>query len=554
MSVLFRPIRSFVLLALLLPGLGLTTAEPPPAAIFPPPTVEDALRVRISPGVMSSVADRLSGPSGLISPVSPRLLVLFCEREGPLGDRDPIDAPFYRRPQPIRSVAIDLREILSDGGLKSIPLGDGIDGVARVPDRIEDLQGPFKVRAVLDFGLERGHDVPGNAVSAVVEVDLMPGRMDEIELTIDEILKPEPLPRRDNLVWIELDSPILSAALGRPVKHRAGVALPPSYADPNAERRFWPAVYVIPGFGGDERDALGWAGLQADRTLAASMPPAAFIVLDPEDPLGHHGFVDGDNMGPRATALVEEFIPWLEKRFRLIDEPAGRMLQGHSSGAWSSIWLQIQHPEVFGACFASAPDPVDFSAFGTVDLLVDDSLHEDSDGQPRPSYRSPLSADLDQIHMTVAEETAMENALAPDGTSGEQWSAWNAMFSGRDPRTGLPRVGYDLSSGCIDRAVVDEDWRRFDIAESLRRDPKGVGRILRNRVRILCGSRDCYYLEEAVRRLDLALAEIADTHDLPEGPGWIEIIEGATHDTILGPAMRQWLPEMTEFARSAPGG
>lgn len=537
-----------------LPGLGLAPQDPPSTATLPPQAILDGLTVRISPSVLKSIADRLSGPTGLISPVAPRLLVLFCESDGPLGRRDPIDAPFYRRPQPIRSVPIDLRELLAGGGLTTVALGDDIDGVARVPDRLEQLRGRFQIRAVLDLGLERGHDAPGNPVSAIVEADLMPGRQDDITLTINEILKPEPLPHRENLVWVEIDSPLLSAALGRPVKHRAGIALPPAYADLNAERRFWPAVYVIPGFGGDERDALGWADLLADHTIAASMPPAAFIVLDPEDPLGHHGFIDGDNMGPRGTALIEEFIPWLEKRFRLVGEPSGRMLHGHSSGAWSSIWLQLQNPEVFGACFASAPDPVDFSAFGTIDLLADESLHEDATGQPRPSYRSPISTDIDQIYMTVAEETAMENALAPDGTSGEQWSAWNAMFSGRDPGTRLPRHGYDLVSGCIDRAVVDEDWRRFDITEMLRRDPEGVGLLFKERVRILCGGRDSYYLEEAVRRLDRTLEEIAETHQLADGPGSIKIIEGATHDTIVGSAMQQWLPEMVEFARSAPGG
>lgn len=553
MPVLFRSIRRYCLPLAVLPGLGLAPQIPPPTANSSPPTVQDGLTVRIGPTVIKSIADRVLGPERMISPVSPRLLVLFCETDGPLGGRDPLDAPFYRRPQPIRSVPIDLQAVLASGGQTAIALGDEIDGVARVPDRIEDLRGRFKVRAVLDLGLERGHAAPGNGVSSIVEVDLMPGRQDDISLTIDEILIPEPLPRRKNLVWIERHSPLLSAALGRPVNHRAGIALPPAYADPSAERRFWPAVYVIPGFGGDERDALGWADLLTDRTVAGSMPPAAFIVLDPEDPLGHHGFVDGDNMGPRGTALVEEFIPWLEKRFRLVDEPAGRMLHGHSSGAWSSIWLQLQHPEIFGACFASAPDPVDFSAFGTVDLLADESLHEDPAGQPRPSYRSPISPDIDQIYMTVAEETAMENALAPDGTSGEQWSTWNAMFSGRNPGTRLPRRGYDLASGCIDRAVVDEDWRRFDITERLRRDPQGIGRLLRERVRILCGSRDSYYLEEAVRRLDRTLEEISETHQLPDGPGSIEIIKGATHDTIVGPAMQQWLPEMAEIARSAPG-
>ena len=282
------------------------------------------------------------------------------------------------------------------------------------------------------------------------------------------------------------------------------------------------------------------------------MPEAVFIVLDPEDPLGHHGFVDGVNVGPRSTALVREFMPWLEKRFRLVSHPKARFLLGHSSGAWSSIWLQLEHPEVFGGCFASAPDPVDFTAFGTVDLRTDDSLHVDDEGESRPSYRSPLSADLDRIHMTIREETRMEHAIDPDGTSGEQWSAWNAMFSGLDRTTGRPRAAFDLESGCIDRQVILQDWIRFDITARLREDPADVGPILNDRVRILCGDRDCFYLDEAVRRLRRELDLVREEFDLGEGAGSIEIVKGATHDSIVGPAMRRWLPELRQLAEQAP--
>ena len=105
---------------------------------------------------------------------------------------------------------------------------------------------------------------------------------------------------------------------------------------------------------------------------------AIWIVLDPEDRLGHHGFVDSDNFGPRSTALVEEFIPWLERRFRLVSSPKARFLTGHSSGGWSSLWLQLNHPEFFGGCFSSAPDPVDVTAFETVDLTSDQTLFTDA--------------------------------------------------------------------------------------------------------------------------------------------------------------------------------
>ncbi|MFM8872344.1 MAG: alpha/beta hydrolase-fold protein, partial [Phycisphaerales bacterium] len=72
--------------------------------------------------------------------------------------------------------------------------------------------------------------------------------------------------------------------------------------------------------------------------------------------------------GPRARALVEEFIPALERQFRLVRRPEARIVTGHSSGGWSALWLQLTHPETFGACFPSTPDPVDFSRSPTSDL------------------------------------------------------------------------------------------------------------------------------------------------------------------------------------------
>ena len=76
-------------------------------------------------------------------------------------------------------------------------------------------------------------------------------------------------------------------------------------------------------------------------------------------------------------------------------------------------------------------------------------------------------------------------------------------------------------------------------------DPDRVAPILRERVRLLCGSRDSYYLEGAVRRLAEALDELAPlADDAPPPSGCIEIVEGATHDSIVGHAMSRWLPEI----------
>ncbi len=479
----------------------------------------------------------------------PRLLVLLCENRGRMAGRDPLDAPFLERPQPILSVPLS-GSMLADGS--TFLLGPDETGTTMVPDRLGHLQGEFLARAVLDLGLGRGHAEAGNPVSPVTTVDFAPDRDRTFDLVVDRTLPAVEPPTATNLKWVELDSPSLTRVLGRPIRHRAGVAFPPAYFDLDAKRRFWPVIYVIPGFGGDHRSATRYAAMLRDPSMQTYLPQAVWIVLDPEDRLGHHGFADGDNFGPRSTALVEEFIPWLEKRFRLVPNEQGRFVTGHSSGGWSSLWLQLQHPEVFGGCFSSAPDPVDFAAFGTVDLGTDANLFEDADSNSRACYRAPLTADRDHVMMTIAEEIAMERALAPDFTSGEQWATWNAMFSGRDAASGLPVAAFDLETGEIDRDVVERDWTRYDIAAMLRADPARIAPVFRDKIRLICGDRDSFYLDLAVARLAEDVQRERARLESTDGPGYIELVPAATHGTIVPIAMQRWYPELRRLVADAP--
>ncbi|MAH65752.1 MAG: hypothetical protein CMJ27_05105 [Phycisphaerae bacterium] len=511
----------------------------------PAPESSDRFRVRIAPTAAAEARRTMEANRD----ARPRLLILLCENKGRLSGRDPLDAPFLERPQPILSMPISAA-MLEDPA--TFLLGPDEAGTVMVPDRLDHLRGGFLARAVLDLGLNRGHAAAGNPVSAITPVDFAPDRDRTFDLVVDRMLPDVELPTASNLKWIELDSPSLTRTLGRPIRHRAGVAFPPAYFDLDAKRRFWPVIYVIPGFGGDHRSATRYAAMLRDPAMRSYLPQAVWIVLDPEDRLGHHGFADGDNFGPRATALVEEFIPWLEKRFRLVPNSKGRFVTGHSSGGWSSLWLQLQHPGIFGGCFSSAPDPVDFAAFGTVDLGTDANLFEDADSNPRACYRAPLTADRDHVMMTIAEEMEMEHALAPDFTSGEQWAAWNAMFSGRDAASGLPVAAFDLETGLIDRGVIERDWSRYDIAALLAADPKRLAPIFRDKVRLLCGDRDSFYLDLAVERLAEAVAMERSRLESTEGPGYIELVPGATHGTIVPIAMQRWYPELRRLVAEAP--
>ncbi|MEL6110937.1 MAG: alpha/beta hydrolase-fold protein [Planctomycetota bacterium] len=455
-------------------------------------------------------------------------LILFFVREEPGSRRGarPINGPFFGNPQPIASMAV------SDWAPgTTIEFKDEVSW----PVPLSKLDGGYRVQALFDSDFtQRNHTAgPGNAFSESIPIKVSDEKSETIDLELTESIPPFKLPAgTERIRFVEFRSDSLSEHYGREIRHRAGVVLPEAWSKETTKT--WPTVYVIPGYGGRHTGALGY------RRRLNRLLPAVYVILDPESPLGHHGFVDTENHGPRGTALVREFIPWLEKEFRLKQEVGARVVTGHSSGGWSSLWLQLQHPDVFGACFSSAPDPVDFRAFGTVNLYEATNLFETQEGEDQPSFRTGVGSN-ERVRMTVRQETGMELAIHPDGGSGQQWDAWEAMFSPRDKATGLPRAMFDSKSGEIDKSVV-EHWKTFDIGRLVRRDWERFGKVLDQRVRLMVGDADSFYLERAVH----LLKEEVGRHD-HSGDGYIEIVPGADHGTISMHTRTRWSQEMTVF-------
>jgi hypothetical protein len=489
----------------------------------------DTVRVLIADGLVDA-------------PVSGRLVLFFITETGERWERtDPLNGPFFGEPQPIASAPV---ENLRPG----VPFDLDTAFMTTFPLDIGAVGGRARIRAVLDRDDTSPSltDAPGNLVSEVIEMDLIAGEPDLIDIRLTSVTEPRPMPEDTKaLKWVEFRSEMLSAHSGRDVFHRAGVALPPNAAEAygTGTREVFPAVYVIPGFGGDHRGAMRYARmLEAD----PETPRAVYIVLDPASPYGHHGFMDSPNHGPRARALVEEFIPELERRFHLAPSPEARIVTGHSSGGWSSLWLGLTHAATFGACWSSAPDPVDFHAFQMTDIYSADSMYA-HDGHETPSYRQFDEGGGEVVAMTVRQEGLMERAVSPDGDSGQQWDTWEAMFGPRDEDTGLPVPMFDGRTGKIDHAVV-EHWKRYDITRMVTEDWAGFGPALVNNIRLVCGTNDSFYLNRAVellqRKTDPLRAQVEGHED---APGYIRLVEGATHGSIIRAVASDWNREMREY-------
>ncbi|MCP3902905.1 MAG: esterase family protein [Planctomycetes bacterium] len=512
----------------------------PACSMTSPPPPGDVYEVTLDPAARSE-------------PASGRVLLFFIDADsGRRNGRQPAQGPFFEPPQPIASVPVS--DFAPGETIR-------IDGTAvAFPESVDRFDGSMRVQAVLDADdTERGHLTgAGNVVSEPVKVQVRRDAADVVALTLSRRLDPpRPTKETPNLRWVNLRSDLLSRFYGRDVFHRAGIALPPGYADPEHVGRVWPTVYVIPGFGGRYWEGATYAHMLSRRGIEEIAPMAVHVVLDPESPLGHHGFVDSPNHGPRRTALVTELIPWLEREFRVARASAGRIVTGHSSGGWTALWLQLNEPEVFGACWANAPDPVDFSAFQMCDLYEDDNLYKDADGKDVPSYRRPMGPEGEmRVAMTVREEGLMERAIDPGGGSGQQWDAWEAMFSpatpdgqrGAGPFVGRPRPLFDAETGRIDRAVV-EHWRRFDITRLVTGDWERFGPIVMGRVRLSVGGWDSFYLERAVIRFKEKVDRLAAEGGGWTGPGYINVVPEATHGTLGSKIFQRVNREMREHLR-----
>jgi hypothetical protein len=157
-----------------------------------------------------------------------------------------------------------------------------------------------------------------------------------------------------------------------------------------------------------------------------------------------------------------------------------------------------------------------------------------------PSYRQGS-----QVRMSVRQENLMEEVLGPDNTSGQQWDSWFAVFGPRNER-GNPAALFDPLTGTIDKAVA-EQYRKYDITDLLKHDTAKYGMLFKSRIRLVVGSEDNYYLNEAVALLRDELETIQFLH-IPDGEhGYVRIVPGRDHGTIYGaPEIRNIPQEMAE--------
>jgi hypothetical protein len=346
-----------------------------------------------------------------------------------------------------------------------------------------------------------------------------------VRLTLTHRVPPDqPPPGTAQVKYVKVRSELLSRFHGRPYYLRAGVILPRDFGR-DRDRRY-PLWVRIGGYGTRYtavEDMMAEGAHFREAWLADGAPRMVLLHLDGAGPYGDPYQVNSANNGPYGDAVTRELIPEVEKRFRCVGRPYARVLDGHSTGGWVSLALQVFYPDFFNGTWSHAPDPVDFRCYELIDIYRDPNAYANRFGFERPSERA-LDGD---VKTTVRHEVQLERVLGRGDhweLSGKDWGAWNATFGPRGA-DGLPRPLWDGVSGKIDRGVL-EHWKKYDLRLVLQKDWPTLGPKLRGKLRIWVGEADDYFLNNAVHLLDdfLAKAKPAYGGKITYGPrrghGW----------------------------------
>ena len=464
-------IRSLPLAALLLAPL-----------LYAAPEARTALRFEVT-----------CGKGLLVAPQNGRVLVVLS--------KSPYSEPRFG----IGNVGNDSPPVLgkdadgfTTGSVSTLDAGSAIFPITSL-ERLP--KGTYYVQAVFDYNRDlRLPNAPDNLVSEPVKVTLDPTVGGTVKLTLARKLPADATPPNTaEIEYVRLRSEKLSKFHGRPIFLRAGVILPVGFAK-DTERRY-PIRVRIGGYGQrytDVKHMMGAGSPFREAWTAKDAPRMVLVHLDGAGPLGDPYQVDSANHGPYGSALTEELLPHIEKKYRGIGAGYARVLDGASTGGWVSLALQIFYPDTFNGCWSHCPDPVDFRCYELLDLYKDTNAFINAYGNERPAARK-LDGDT---WYTMRHEVQGETVLGRGNNwavSGKDWGAWNATFGPRG-KDGLPVPLWDRA-GKIDPKVV-EHYRKYDLRARLDKYWPALEPKLRGKLRIWVGDADDYFLNNAVHLLD----------------------------------------------------
>jgi len=125
------------------------------------------------------------------------------------------------------------------------------------------------------------------------------------------------------------------------------IYLPPDY---ETSKRSYPVVYLLHGYSDNETAWIqfGEVHLTADRAIASREIPPMIIVM----PDAKVTFYVNDAAGKDRyeDMFFQEFIPYIEKTYRIRGQKEFRAVSGLSMGGYGALIYALKHPDMFVAC------------------------------------------------------------------------------------------------------------------------------------------------------------------------------------------------------------
>ena len=382
-------------------------------------------------------------------------------------------------------------------------------------------------------------DGVGSLTTSIVDVDVYEDPQ-TVELTLNNVTAVEAFTGNEiggcaqgnyedteTLKYVKIRSEALSDFWGRDMYVGANVVLPNGY-DANDTSKRYPVIYSqghwpadIGAFGYPESnfsDAWDNGEIPGENGQPGRPTPKMILVtFRHETPFYDDSYaVNTANLGPYGDAINDELIPHIESTFNTIAEPYARIQVGGSTGGWISVASVVFRPDLFGACFSSYPDSLDFHRHQDIPLYTSKSAYRRPDGSAIPSIRD-FENGTEVVLATVAQENHWELTFGTSSRSSLQWDIWNAVF-GVQGANSYPLEPWDKVTGEIYPEAV-EYWKHMDMADYIVSNwdnDRNLGETLRRRLFIYVGTWDDYYLNEGVEEFQKRVEAIG-------GPDWANI-------------------------------
>lgn len=140
---------------------------------------------------------------------------------------------------------------------------------------------------------------------------------------------------------------VTSRILARPVPYC--IFLPPSY-DSDSTRRY-PVLYFLHGLGENEQVLLNSDGWQIIEQAWSDKTLGEFIIVAPA--AGRSFYVNSKDGKVRyEDFFIQEFVPTIEKNYRIRGTKATRGLDGISMGGYGALRFAFKYPSLFGSVSA----------------------------------------------------------------------------------------------------------------------------------------------------------------------------------------------------------